>query len=95
MFLKLMSAEDLPDADGSKSYRLIECSDVRFAQKMNLGAGSGFYSAVTYIDARGEQQHLYLEGNAYLLNNAGKTIESFWPRHLERLNRPVTADGTA
>lgn len=71
MYLKLMSAEDAPDSDGGKGYRLIECSRVEFSREPNGPVARTWDSSGNPGDKYG------LDGNAYILNNSGKTIDSF------------------
>jgi len=70
MFLKLMSGEDLPDQDNSKPYRLIECRDVQFERGSQDGFGWATADGVPYA----------LQGNAYILNANGKTVDSYWAK---------------
>lgn len=70
MFLKLMGGEDVADREPSKVYRMIECREVQFQRGLEGGLGWAL------IDGG---QMIALEGNAYILNAAGKTIDSFWP----------------
>lgn len=67
MFLKLMNSEDLPDMHGSKGFTLIECKTVTFAREVD--------DPKPYAIIDGDVT--VLDGNAYILNNAGKTIDSF------------------
>lgn len=71
MFLKMMAGIDKPDSDSDKPYRLIECKEVEFSSGA-LTDGLGW--------ARVDGLHIPLTGNAYILNNAGKTVDSYWAR---------------
>ena len=70
MFLKLMSGEDLPDQDTNKPYRLIECKDVHFQRGAEGGRGWAEVDGVMHA----------LQGNAYILNANGKTVDSYWSK---------------
>lgn len=70
MFLKLMGSEDMADREPGKTYRLIECREVHFQRGNDGGLG------LAVID---DGVPIPLEGNAYILNAAGKTVDSFWP----------------
>lgn len=74
MFLKTMSNQDLPDVHGAKQYRIVECKEVQFLRTEVLNEdGTKQLCPMAYVD--GEQ--LFLQGNAYILNNSGKTIDAF------------------
>lgn len=70
MFLKLMGGENMADREPGKPYRMIECREVSFERGAEGGLGWA------RID---DGQVIPLEGNAYILNSAGKTVDSFWP----------------
>jgi hypothetical protein len=67
MYVKLMSGVDIPDAHWAKPFQVIECKSVQFIRD-NGGQGPA-----AIIDNDTHQ----LQGNAYVLNAQGKTIESF------------------
>jgi hypothetical protein len=75
MYVKLMSGEDMPDANDAKPYHLIECKSVLFIRD-NGGQGP---AAVIDNDT------IRLTGNAYVLNAQGKTIDSFPFSYTENL----------
>ena len=96
MILKIMSNQDLADADPSKEFLLVaNVVRVRFStdkatnfEKNEHGfTGDGdlivsFAHAVIADfspDGLHDERHL-LTGNCYVLNDRGKTIESFWSR---------------
>jgi hypothetical protein len=74
MIVKMMSGEKLADSDPSKSYSLKETDDVTFKRGVNglevmlrhTLPGDNNYREVTFL----------AEGNVYVLNSEGKTIES-------------------
>jgi len=65
MYLKIMSGEDLPDNSGDKAYQIIEAKCVEFQRGKGLG-----WACV-------DGDMIALTGNAYILNERGKTIDSF------------------
>jgi len=67
MYVKIMSEQNLPDSHPSKSFRLVTCRRVSFAR-------SSDGKPIAYIDGRLPEP---CDGNVYVLNDAGKTIESF------------------
>lgn len=77
MYLKLMSGEDAPDCDSRKSFTIhagvTSCSFARDSTG-NAHVVVGFES--------GEPETIRLVGNAYLMNEAGKTIGQFGPMPL-------------
>lgn len=104
LILKIMSIEDYADADPCKGFRLITgVRDVRFytrcaddhekSQMRFKGEGDLFVSLAhcTLVEDNREEEYL-LTGNCYVLNDRGKTIESFWARRSsdtgERVGEP-------
>lgn len=69
MYLKLMSGEDIPDDDNRKAFSLVECSSFQFKREDN--------AAFAHVNMASGPVTFQLEGNVYVLNNAGKTIETF------------------
>jgi hypothetical protein len=69
MFLKIMCDENLADNVAGKPYRIIDCSEVIFMRGQEGGLGW----------AQVDGSMVALEGNAYILNAKGQTIDSFWP----------------
>jgi len=65
MYLKIMSDEDRPDNHYAKSYRIVECKTVTFEH----GHGKSY----ALVDGMNYE----IPGNAYLMNAAGKTFDSF------------------
>lgn len=77
MYLKLMSGEDAPDGDSCKTYRLFShVSSVSFDRRAN---GTAVAEVVFDVDSASGVgiETFELEGNAYLMNDDGKTISSF------------------
>jgi hypothetical protein len=70
MFLKLMGGEDVADIQAGKTFRMIECREVQFQRGADGGLGWALIDGADTIP---------LEGNAYILNSAGKTVDSFRP----------------
>lgn len=69
MYVKMMSNQNLPDAHSGKTFTLIECNRVTFGRAPD-GAPVAY---VNWPSAEG----ILCEGNVYVLNREGKTIESF------------------
>lgn len=74
MYVKIMSGENKPDRDADKTYQLIECKRAEFVRCPDTAEKR------VWID--GESHHI--TGNVYILNNAGKTVDSFWPSDMVR-----------
>jgi hypothetical protein len=70
MYLKIMSGENKKDNSIDKGFQLIECDSASFRRK----DGKSFV-VITKGDRLEDRELL---GNAYVLNNTGKTIEAFW-----------------
>lgn len=75
MYLKLMSGEDAPDSDSRKSFTIhsgvLSCD---FGRNGPQGQATAYV-----VFERGDPETFTLEGNAYLMNEAGKTIGQFGP----------------
>jgi hypothetical protein len=67
MYLKIMSAEDLPDSDPKKSFRILEILDASFTN----GEAS-----VTFVDSL-DAETFDIPANAYLMNESGKTVAQY------------------
>lgn len=98
MILKIMSNQDLADADPSKEFLLVanvvrvrfytdeattfEKSEMNYEKDAPEPLMVSFAHAVIADfspDGLHDERHL-LTGNCYVLNDRGKTIESFWAR---------------
>ena len=66
MYLKVMSNENLPDQHYAKLFVIRECKEVSFYRN-EVG------NPCAWVDG----DSIGLQGNAYILNAAGKTIDSF------------------
>ncbi len=77
MYVKIMSSENIPDADSRKSYRLLAgVISVIFNRAPEAPISSDIpHIYVTFEDSTTESFELY--GNVYVLNESGKTIEKF------------------
>lgn len=71
MFLKIMSSENAPDSDTRKSFQLLD--HVESAEFVREGGSA--HVAVLFND--GDREHFPCEGNAYLMNDNGKTVAQF------------------
>jgi hypothetical protein len=87
MYLKIMSGEDAPDGDSRKCFRLIDdVLDVEFGRLITpageklpanrLIANQG-PTVKVFLKNGTPAETVHLEGNAYLMNEAGETIASF------------------
>lgn len=71
MLLKIMGAEDAPDSDSRKTFRILSgVTAVEFARK----SGSAI-ACVAFDDNAVEEYEIV--GNAYVMNNDGDTVASF------------------
>lgn len=71
MYLKLMGPENAPDDDSRKGARIISgVEEVQFSR----GAQGNAVAEVLLSD--GARKLIPLEGNAYVMNSDGKTIDS-------------------
>lgn len=76
MILKLMGTENLPDGDMAKPCQIIDyINEVKY---VCLGTGERALD-VQYSKPNRElsSERFILHGNAYLMNDGGKTIQSF------------------
>ena len=78
MLLKIMSNENLPDDDNRKAFRLYSgVSQVEF-QKVGHPTSTDEPAAYAHVLwENGESESLRLGANAYVMNDAGKTVASF------------------
>lgn len=84
MFLKIMSHtpnRSQADADISKPYEMIEVSSCKFMRDEVEGPDGRRIEYYLHCTVPGElmNRSYIIEGNVYLLNDEGKTIDSFWP----------------
>lgn len=78
MYLKIMSTENAPDGDSRKTYRFLANVDAVNFVRVNSeedGPKVGAFAFVTFTD--GTRESFDVEGNAYLLNDTGKTLSSW------------------
>lgn len=81
MFLKIMGGENVPDGNVSKTFQLLgDLQSVSFRrfEKADGIHEAGSAEAIVWRRDQGCEFHP-LPGNAYVLNDDGKTIESFTP----------------
>lgn len=73
MYLKIMSAQDLPDSDSVKDFTLIT-----IGERDKLVFDSNEFRNTAIVTRHGsEDREIYgFEGNCYILNAHGKTIAS-------------------
>lgn len=67
MYLKIMSQEDKPDHNNSKSFEIIECKSVAFYRDAFTNDPFAIVDDCRYD----------LTGNAYVMNEAGRTVSAF------------------
>lgn len=82
--LKLMSDENLADHDTRKTFKLYQCDQCHFYRQPPKTEDGSKVPVVEleYVDRSGEApvvmtRTIYLEDNAYVMNESGKTIASF------------------
>lgn len=77
MILKLMSNENLPDDDAKKAFTIIaNVNEVKFH---TLGTGErALYVQYDVPNQELPGEEFVLNGNAYLMNDNGKTVQTFW-----------------
>jgi hypothetical protein len=78
MYLKIMDAENAPDDDSRKAYRLLsDVVAVKFSRISDIGQGPriGTFAFVRFKS--GEPETFDIPANAYLMNDNGKTISSW------------------
>jgi hypothetical protein len=76
MFLKIMSAENLSDSDSRKSFKLLD--HVESAEFFRKPEGA----QINVLFEGGDNENFPCEGNAYLMNDNGKTVAQFGPAGL-------------
>lgn len=84
MFLKVMSPENAADDDSRKTYRLYGGIKVVEFERIECPDELGFkaYAHVVYDDDS-MSESIIVNGNAYVMNDDGKTISSFGAASLE------------
>lgn len=78
LYLKMMSAENLPDSDTRKSFRLLCIAENKAVLFGLMAEGTpAERRAVFIVNDVGDTVDSYvLDGNAYLMNENGRTIAS-------------------
>lgn len=71
MFLKIMSGEDCADSDTRKSFQLLDHVESADFEREDGKA------KVAVLFASGDVESFDVDGNVYLMNDAGKTVASF------------------
>ena len=78
MYLKIMDDENAPDEDSRKTYRLLsDVIAVKFSRISNIGEGPQAGAFVFVKFKTGEPETFDVFGNAYVMNDNGKTISSW------------------
>jgi hypothetical protein len=82
IYVKIMSGEDMPDGNNSKGFQIFECEGCTFRRILNDDDTETPVADIVYSDKNGEEaiettRNVVLTGNAYVLNEAGRTIGSF------------------
>lgn len=78
MYLKIMSDDGLPDEDYRKKYTMIEVVKFEFYRSLSSGAVASI-PFVSYTDIIGKESSQAIYANIYVMNNQGKTIDSWSP----------------
>ena len=73
MFLKILNP--LQPGEESPNFSIIECQSVSFSRPQEHPISADYQEAQPVALVDGIRR--YLSGNAYVLNNAGKTIDSY------------------
>lgn len=77
MILKLMNDENLPDDNPAKGFRIVD--QVREVTLSRTETGEQMLDVVYRIPNDNLlDERFILQGNAYLMNDAGKTIQPFY-----------------
>lgn len=78
MFLKIMGPEDMADANSGKTFHILaDVTAVEF-RRGSKADGDEFDGAQAVVWRTGHGCEFHpIHGNAYVLNDDGKTIESF------------------
>ena len=78
MHLKIMDAENAPDNDSRKTYRLLaDVIAVKFSRISSADEGPEVGAFVCVTFQNGACERFGVPGNAYLMNENGKTISSW------------------
>lgn len=82
--VKIMSEENLADHDTRKGFKLYQCDQCHFYRQPPKTEDGPKIPVVEieYVDRSGETpvemtRNIFLSGNAYVMNESGKTIASF------------------
>jgi len=77
--IKIMSGQNLPDSDVGKGFKIITVAE---GQTFEFGNRPDTGEPVVVVYGRGDcnDREYPLTGNAYVMNENGKTIASFWGR---------------
>lgn len=78
MFLKIMSDDGLADHDHRKKYQMIEVVDFWVYRSLSSGTVES-QPSVTYINKLGQECSRVVHGNVYVMNDQGKTIDTWSP----------------
>lgn len=79
MYVKIMSGEDMPDGDSRKTYSLFQqvvAVDFHRADTPP-GGGAPIPPVLSLTFENGEREAHSIFGNVYMLNDQGKTVDSF------------------
>jgi hypothetical protein len=78
MYIKIMDAENAPDNDSRKTYRLLaDVISVKFSRISGVDQGPEVGAFVFVTFKVGVCERFDVPGNAYLMNENGKTISSW------------------
>jgi hypothetical protein len=89
-YVKMMGDENLPDEDVYKAYTLFTLADGDSIEFINANGTKGQLDYFCISRQNGKTEKLYLTGNVYIMNAAGKTIATHGSRNPSR--RPRQAE---
>lgn len=78
MFVKIMSDDGLADKDHRKKFTLIEVVELEVFRSLESGTVDSV-PFISYRDKLGKEGSGAIYGNVYIMNDQGKTIETWSP----------------
>lgn len=83
--IKIMSGQNLPDSDVGKGFKIITVAEGQMFEFGNR-PDTGEPVVAVYGKGDGIDREYPLTGNAYVMNENGKTIASFWGRTINPID---------